>query len=168
MQQTERQNERRLPSARMTTQRLMGQGGFSLIENMVALLVLAIGLMGVAAMQDFGLSRNTNANEVTLATNLATEMLERIRNNTKNVAAYNGIDTNNGATQPAVAQVMARGDYTQWQSRLTASRLPFVQGKVTVTAQGPTDLNQNLVVVQVIWKRFLYSPVTISTVVAPE
>jgi type IV pilus assembly protein PilV len=168
MQQTERPDEHRLLSARGMTPRRGGQGGFSLIENMAALLVLAIGLMGVAAMQDFGLSRNTNANEVTLATNLAAEMVERIRNNTKNVAVYNGIDTKNVATKPAAAQVMARGDYEQWQTRLTASRLPFVQGRVTVTAQGPADLNQNLVVVQVIWSRFLFSPVTISTVVAPE
>src|SRR6185436_3169122 len=79
--------------------------GFSLIENMIALVVLTIGLMGLAAMQDIGLSRNVNANEITVATNLATEMVERIRNNTKNVTAYNGIDTKNSATQPAAAQV---------------------------------------------------------------
>ena len=142
--------------------------GFSLIENMIALVVLAIGLMGLAAMQDVGLSRNINAHEITLATNLASEMVERIHNNTKNVVAYNGINTLNSATQPAAAQVMARGDYTQWQGRLAASNLPGVKGLVTVTAQGPSDLGQKLVVVQVSWSRFLISPVTISSIVAPE
>ena len=135
---------------------------------MIALVVLALGVMGLAAMQDIGLSRNVNANEITVATNLAVEMVERIRNNTKNVIAYNGIDTKNSSTQPASTQAMARGDYTQWQSRLAASKLNGVRGKVTVTTQGPSDLNQNLVVVQVSWSRFLISPVTISSIVAPE
>lgn len=47
-------------------------GGFSLVEVLVALLVLAIGLLGLAALQAQGLRFNHDAYVRTQATNLAT------------------------------------------------------------------------------------------------
>lgn len=128
-----------------------GQGGFTLIEVMAAVLVLAVGLLAIAAMQDIALSRNVDANELSLITNLAADMTERIRFNAANVTAYNGIDTLNAATRPPTSQPMARGDYDQWAARLVASGLQGVQGLVTVVASGPTELNQSTVAVQVTW-----------------
>ncbi len=57
------------------------EAGFTLIEVMFAVVFLSIGLLGIAAMQDIALSRNIDGRRVTVATNLAAEMLERIRYN---------------------------------------------------------------------------------------
>lgn len=118
---------------------------------MAAVFALAVGLLAIAAMQDIALSRNVDANELSLITNLAADMTERIRFNAVNVTAYNGIDTLNAATRPPTSQPMARGDYDQWAARLAASGLQGVQGLVTVVASGPTALNQSTVTVTVVW-----------------
>jgi type IV pilus assembly protein PilV len=147
----------------------LGQSGFTILEAMMALMVLSFGLLGTAAMQDVALSRNVDANQLTLTTNLAVEMIERIRFNNKNVAVYSGIDTQNSATRPPSSQPMARGDYDQWQSRLVASGLTSARGRVTVSAIGPTNLTQSQVTVQVTWAGTVLShSVSMGTIIAPE
>ncbi|WP_447974855.1 type IV pilus modification PilV family protein [Nitrospira sp. Kam-Ns4a] len=149
-----------------------GEQGFSLVEGMLALLVLAFGLLMVAGMQEVALSRNMDANQLSIATNLASDMVERIRFNRLNVAAYAGIDTSRAVTKPPSTQPMAQGDYDQWSARLAASGLKSAKGLVTVTAIGPqgsTGLNQNQVAVQVVWTGTMFThQVTLATVVAPE
>ena len=61
-----------------------GEQGFTMIEVMFAAVYLAVGLLGIAAMQDIALSRNQDAKRITVATNLAVEMLERVRFNSPN------------------------------------------------------------------------------------
>lgn len=155
---------------------LTGEGGFTLLEGMMAAVVLAIGLLALAGMQGISLGKNVDANELTLGTNLAADMVERIQFNRRNAIIYNNIDTLNAATNPA-SNIMASGDYTQWQARLLASRLPNVQGRIAVTAIGPTSppLNQSQVIVQVNWQSSKASSsilrtrnVALTAVVAPE
>lgn len=134
------------------------EAGFSLLESLIAMSILAVGLLGLAAMQTMALGRNVDAQELTTATNLAAEMIERVHYNRANVTNYNGalgsgIDTNNGATTPPTTQPTARGDYLQWQNNLNNSGLNSVQGVVNVTSPvGPPTLNQSQVVVQVRWR----------------
>jgi type IV pilus assembly protein PilV len=148
------------------------EGGFTLIEVMLALMILGVGLLGIAGMQEMALGRNIDANELGVITNLAADMVERIRFNGRNVTAYNGIDTLNVATRPPNAQLMAQGDYDQWSTRLTASGLRNVRGQVTVTAVGPqgdTGLNQNQVTVQVTWTLMIRNrALNLTTIIAPE
>ena len=86
---------------------------------MFAAVVLAIGLLALAGMQGISLGKNVDANELTLATNLAADMVERIQFNRRNAIVYKNIDTLNASTNPA-SNIMASGDYTQWQARLQA------------------------------------------------
>ena len=158
--------------------RLTGKGGFTLIEGMLAATVLAVGLLALAGMQGMALGRNVDANELTLATNLAADMVERVQFNRRNARFYNGINTTDGTTVPT-SDVMAAGDYVQWKSRLEAaqlqgSSLANVQGVVAVT---PFDaaipfLNQRQVAVQVLWRSGTgpsrTKRVTLSSVIAPE
>lgn len=138
--------------------RRANESGFSLLESLIAMSILAIGLLGLAAMQTMALSHNVDAQELTMATNMAAEMLERIHYNRSNATAYNGalgsgIDTTNGATQPPATQPTARGDYAQWQNNLDTSGLNGARGTVNVTNPfGPPGLNQSQVVVQVRWR----------------
>lgn len=57
------------------------QRGFSLIEVLVALLVLAIGVLGMAALMSNSVRNNQSAFFRTQALVLATEMADRIRSN---------------------------------------------------------------------------------------
>ena len=63
------------------------QRGFSLIEVMVALLVLAIGLLGLAALQTLGLKFNTQSYQRTQAVLNAYDIVDRIRANSGGIAA---------------------------------------------------------------------------------
>ena len=55
--------------------------GFILIETLVAVIILAIGLLGMASMQVAGLKNNNSAYTRTQATYLAYDIIDRIRNN---------------------------------------------------------------------------------------
>lgn len=166
------------PKKSVSTCFLAQEGGFTLIEGMLAAVVLAVGLLALAGMQGMALGRNVDANELTLATNLAADMVERIQFNRRNAIAYANIDTRNSATIPT-SNVMAAGDYQQWKARLEAARLQGsslanVQGLITVGAIGPTNppLNQSQVTVQVLWNSgtgpLRNKRVRLNSVVAPE
>jgi type IV pilus assembly protein PilV len=58
-----------------------GQSGFTLVEILIALLVLSIGLLGLAGLQTAGLRANHSANLRTQATLLAYDMTDRMRAN---------------------------------------------------------------------------------------
>lgn len=157
---------------------LRGMAGFTLLESMIAALILGTGLLALAGMTTISISRNVDALELTRVTHLAAEMSERILFNRRNVVAYNGIDTLNTATQPPSTQPMARGDYAQWRTLLDESGLSAIQGRVTVAQTGPTDpsLNQSLVTITVSWLGSVNGEtstrkiraITFRTVIAPE
>jgi type IV pilus assembly protein PilV len=149
--------------------------GFTLLESMMAAVVLGIGLIAIAGMQGIALSRNVDANELTLASNLAADMVERIQYNRRNAIVYNNIDTTVATSQPTT-NTMASGDYTQWKARLESARLGTVKGRVTVNdiVMNP-PLKQSTVAVQVQWTGNTGSAattrtrtVTLNAVVAPE
>lgn len=56
-----------------------GQRGATLIEVLVAVLILSVGLLGVAALQAVSLNNNNNAYFRTQAVNLNYEFMDRIR-----------------------------------------------------------------------------------------
>lgn len=133
------------------------EAGFTLIEGMLAAVVLAVGLLALSGMQAISLGTNVDANELTRATTLASDMIERIQFNRFNVTAYHGIDTAapTPCTQSATAQPMARGDCLQWQTMLNTSGLTAAVGTVALTpippATDPLNLNRTTVQVRVIW-----------------
>ncbi|MFW2438864.1 MAG: type IV pilus modification protein PilV [Arenicellales bacterium] len=55
--------------------------GFTLLEVLIAVLVLGVGLLGLAQLQTTGLQNTHSANQRTVATQLAYEMTDRIRAN---------------------------------------------------------------------------------------
>ena len=155
-----------------------GQAGFTLIEAMVAAVILAIGLLGLAGMQGIALSKNVDAHEMARVTNINADLMERIKFNRGRALAYHGIDTNLPATQPPGTEPMARGDYAQWQTLLNNSRLTGARGLVTVVrldpnpALNPITLNQFAVTVTINWTNTNVvargKSVTFAAVLAPE
>ncbi len=61
--------------------------GFSMLEVMIAVLVVSLGLLGLAGLQSVGLRNNTAASQRTVATMLAYEMADRMRANLASVLA---------------------------------------------------------------------------------
>lgn len=141
-----------------------GQDGFSLIEGMVAMVVLTVALLGLAGMQTMAMMSNVDTDELTRAGNLAAEMIERIQYNKQNITAYQNIDTTLVTPCPNAPggtpeTTTARGDCLQWQAQLTNSGLnplqgmPSPQGQVTIVNPfGPVGLNQSQVLVTVRWQ----------------
>ena len=163
--------------------RINHQSGFTLVEAMIASAILSVGVLAVAGMQGIALTHNVDSTELTRATNLAAEMIERIQYNRKNIAQY-AIDTSNATPCPQSApnQPMAKGDCDQWVALLgnpQASGLVNVRGVITVpvTPVGTlaTLLNQYPVTVTVSWtgaagvtKVARPKQVVLTTTVSPE
>ncbi|HEX6992708.1 MAG TPA: type IV pilus modification protein PilV [Gammaproteobacteria bacterium] len=114
---------------------MTGQRGFSLIEVMVALLVLSVGLLGIAALHGQGLGASRVAMYRTVAVNLAADMAERIRVNRLARDAYNddpednGCDPVTGDGDDCTPAQMAAHDLFVWQQQL-AAQLPNGEGDV--------------------------------------
>ena len=72
------------------------QQGFTLVESMVSLVVLSVGMIGIAALYAQGLGAGRSALYRTQAVNLVADMADRIRANRIALAAYAGPATNNG------------------------------------------------------------------------
>lgn len=106
------------------------ESGFSIIEVLVALIVLAIGLLGLAALQAQGLRFNHDAFVRTQATHLAYDVVDRMRVNRTNLAAYTAVDTG-GACDPLIATPAM--DLNCWYRGLAAS-LPGGSGLITTNA----------------------------------
>lgn len=68
--------------------RQSAQGGFSMIEVLIAIVVLAIGLLGFALLQTMNLRYTQSANSRTIATNLAYSLLDQMRTNRLSAASY--------------------------------------------------------------------------------
>jgi len=102
--------------------------GFTLIEALVALIVLSIGLLGIAGMQISGLRANQSAASRTQASYLADDIADRMRANY--TAARNGeYDVALGGTKSGTTP--AQLDVQAWVAELAT--LPGGKGSVAVT-----------------------------------
>lgn len=71
-----------------TAKSLQCQKGIGIIEIMIALLVLTIGLLGMASMQTNGLQMTSEALSRSQATILANDIIDRARANRENLDDY--------------------------------------------------------------------------------
>jgi len=62
--------------------------GFSLLEVLIALVVLSVGLLGLAALQAEGLRGSSSAVQRTTAVNYASDIADRMRANRAGLGSY--------------------------------------------------------------------------------
>jgi type IV pilus assembly protein PilV len=112
--------------------------GFTLIEVLVAVLVLSIGLLGLASLQATSLRFNTDSSAQTLATYLANDMADRMRANVNQAPNY----PNQGAQADPTCYSggcsptqMAGNDIAEWTNALVQN-LPAGQGTITAAGGG--------------------------------
>lgn len=129
------------------------EAGFTLIETMLASVILTVGLLALAGIQGMSLARNVDAHELSRATNLASDILERIQFNRRRAGEYNNIDVTSSMNCPAAGMgTMASGDCAQWRQLLLGSGLFNVRGQVQTTGLVTTPpLNQTQVTVTISW-----------------
>jgi len=116
------------------------QLGFSLIEAMVALVVVSVGMIGIAGLYGQGLSAGRTALYRTQAVNLAADMADRIRVNRLGGANYNGPAANNNCDPPGAVNcspaLMAAHDLFVWTNQVQL-QLPNGVGAVQVLGTSP-------------------------------
>lgn len=112
------------------------QYGFTLIEVLIAVLVLSIGLLGLAGLQAVSIRMNHGAYMRSQATNLAYEIADSMRANRGNASTYVGTY----ATIPCVltynrttSGTTGAADIAEWRNRL-ACLLPSGRGAIAVPA----------------------------------
>lgn len=121
--------------------------GFTLLEVLIAVVVLSVGLLGVAGMQLAGLKFNQSAYQRSQATAAAAELFDRMRANMGGVRghSYDSIDT--GAAVPADPGCIENGcspselaqyDIYQWYNALQSRLGSGASGTVVGAGEGST------------------------------
>lgn len=145
--------------------------GFTLVEVLVAVVILAIGLLGLASMEATGLNYNQSAYSRSQATQLAYDIADRIRSNPLAVANYlagspktcpNGTNPCTACTTAGTAcnrATMAQKDLYEWNQNMTAV-LPAANNVICIdstpadgTPANPAcDLIGNVYTVKIWWQ----------------
>jgi len=79
------------------------QRGVSLVESMIALLVISIGLLGIAALQITSMKQNNSALHHSQAVWIGYNVADRIRANFTQFDSYAGISTSSSYSQDCVS-----------------------------------------------------------------
>jgi type IV pilus assembly protein PilV len=110
--------------------------GFTLVEVLIAMLVLAIGLLGLAALQINSLRNNQSAYNRTQATLLAYEMADRMRTNKFAKNAYVSTSSPviqyacNSRSNSCTAHLMAKYDLVLWYAHIISALGALATGSV--------------------------------------
>ena len=110
-----------------------GQSGFGLVEVLVSIVIVSIGLLGLAGLQTRALQENNAAYLRSQASILVYDMFERLRSNSK-YAATNNYNT---ATATTTDDGLAAADLKDWQSEITRT-LPNGKGVVSCSTDAIT------------------------------
>lgn len=114
--------------------------GFTLVETLVAMVVISVGMLGIAAMYVEGLRAGKTSIYRTEAINLVSDMADRIRANPTAVAAYGGVGANNNCVNvnDCTPAQLAADDIFRWQQDVGA-RVPGGVSAIAVVAGVPVN-----------------------------
>ncbi len=131
------------------------QDGFSLLEVLVAIVVVAIGILGIAGLQASALKFSKASEGRTSAVQLSQDLLERMRVNIHgtNGGEYDALATATASVClsaiPSGGGVTSAQDAKRWQNAV-ACTLPEGVGRATVTPAA-TSGDPSVVTVVIQW-----------------
>jgi type IV pilus assembly protein PilV len=113
------------------------QQGFSMLEVLIALVVLAVGLLGLALLQTVNLRYTKSAEQRTKATNLAGAILDTMRTNRSELASYaveedgfDDVDASGGCELDAALN--AASNLEHWMCEVKEALGPDADGSITI------------------------------------
>lgn len=119
-------------------QKCRNEAGFTLIEVLVALVVITVGLLGVAVLYVEGLRMNRTSLYRTTAVALAADMAERIRSNQDAVYAGAGPGADgNCIINDCTPDELAGEDLWRWRRSLDAYLPNGYEARIVRTPAGP-------------------------------
>lgn len=113
------------------------QAGFSMIEVLIAVLILAVGLLGLGSLQIAGVQNNHSAYQRSQATLLSAEITDAMRANRWGAinGRYNGVYED----VPDPGTTIAESDVSTWMSNMRAS-LPGSEATINVSDTGEVEV----------------------------
>ena len=131
--------------------------GFTLIEVLISMMILAVGLLGLAALQATGLRNNLSAYNRSQATQLAYDLADRMRANSADTGTLAASTYNTMSPTAAVVQnncklvanactpaQMAQNDLFEWNRAIAGG--PAVVGPPVMVAMPATlPLGQGII-----------------------
>lgn len=111
------------------------QHGFSMIEVLVTLVILAFGLLGLAGMQSIGLKNSQGSLSRSQATVLGYDIIDRMRSNCMN-ALDGDYSVAIGSGIPTAGSSMSSVDLNQWKTALAAR---LTSGDASIVVSVPTN-----------------------------
>lgn len=117
------------------------QTGTGMIEVLVAIVILSIGLLGLAGLQTAGLKSNQSASFRSTASMMAYSMLDSMRANriSAGEGSYSHSLSEDDPTAEAEGEVEIPGDVTAWLDELK-SRLPDGNGAIDIDADNKVTI----------------------------
>ena len=134
------------------------QRGFTLIEVLVTMIILSVGLIGMAGLQATGLKSNNRALHRTQASFLAYDIIERMRANAGSINQY---AISLGSTPASVTECAAVGaawdstalayyDVAFWQCSVNSACTDFANGYLP-NGKGSITIAGNTAEVKIQW-----------------
>lgn len=108
------------------------EAGFSMIEVLITLVILAFGLLGLAGLQSVGLKNSHSSLMRSKAVIIGYDIIDRMRSNCMNALGGN-YNTTLTAAAPTSPSTMAERDIAEWKGTIS-STLNSGQGAVAVNA----------------------------------
>jgi len=135
------------------------QQGFSIIEVLISILVISIGLLGMAGLQTTGIQQSHNSYLKTQASLLAYDMADRMRSNLQGVGEgrYDGV---NSIDSPVASSPDCTGSGTTCSAEETATYDIYhwtnasAEGSIAATlpaGQGMISNNSGIFTITVLW-----------------
>ncbi len=112
----------------------MKQSGFTLLEILVAMLVMSIGLLGLAGLMTSSMRNNLSASHRTQATWMAYDIIDRMRANRASAVAggyATAMGTAANCTTAVPSGTIPAQDVAAWKNQL-ACALPAGNGSIAV------------------------------------
>lgn len=111
--------------------------GFALLEVLVTLLILSVGLLGLAGLQAHSLRTNMSAYQRTQASVLAMDIVDRMRAN-RDAALKGEYDLKFSDSSGVSQDALAKSDQTEWLQQLSdPSLLAGGDGAIDCTTSSP-------------------------------
>jgi type IV pilus assembly protein PilV len=120
--------------------------GVSIIEALVALIIISVGMLGIAGLYLTSMQAGRSANLRMQAINLTTDMADHIRSNKRGLASYKASATDKGTahdcdTVKCSAVEIAENDIYVWKLAISAALPANANGTLVYT--DVADANPN-------------------------